>query len=73
MGNLMSMRGGFLGHATSGGGTHREKDSLLAGRFLVTATCAFDRFDSIAIVYSITIHRLDISKQDTAPAGGVSV
>src|SRR5579864_9847943 len=72
MGNLISMRGGFLGQPTSGGATQREKDSSPAGRFRVIAARAFVRFVSMALSYSITIHRVDISAQDSRARGEIA-
>src|ERR1700692_1449428 len=65
MGNLMSMRGGFLGQLISGGATQREKDSSTAAGLLMTAARVLARFASIAISLRSTIYQLDISTQET--------
>src|SRR5579864_4046515 len=71
MGNLISMRGGFLGQPTSGGATQREKDSSPADRFRVIAARAFVRFVSMPSSYN-TIHRVDISAQDSRARGEIA-
>jgi|SRR5579863_4946651 len=63
MGNLMSIRGGFLGHPISGGATQPEKDSFAPGRLRETAVPDFARVIAIVSSYNITIYRLDISRQ----------
>ena len=63
MGNLMSIRGGFLGQPISGGATQREKDSFAPGRLRETAVATFARFVAIVSSYNTTIYRVDISRQ----------
>src|SRR3984893_2553041 len=69
MGNLMSMRGGFLGQLISGGATQREKDSSIAAGLLINAARVLARFASIVISLTFTIYQLDISTQETKNAG----
>src|ERR1700731_585174 len=64
MGNLMSMRGGFLGQLISGGPPQRDKDCSPAAGLLAKAALVLARFGSIVASTSNNIYQLDISTQD---------